>query len=164
MMALSCSTRSCPCPWPAASMSSSSVGRNSCSGGSRKRMVTGTALHAPRRWPRSRPAAWARAWPAPLRAAPRCRSTIISRMAGMRSASKNMCSVRHRPMPSAPKLHGLLRRRGGVGVGADLQHAVLVGPRHDAAEVAGDGGVGRWGSLRRRCCRWSRPGEIQSPS
>ena len=29
---------------------------------------------------------------------------IISRMAGMRSASKNMCSVRHRPMPSAPKV------------------------------------------------------------
>ena len=29
---------------------------------------------------------------------------IISRMATMRSSSKNMCSVRHNPMPSAPNL------------------------------------------------------------
>ncbi len=30
-------------------------------------------------------------------------ATIISRMAVIRSPSKNMCSVRHSPMPSAPK-------------------------------------------------------------
>ena len=71
-------------------------------------------------------------------------ATIISRMALMRSPSKNMCSVRHRPMPSAPNLHGLRGVAGGVGVGADLQLAELVGPAHEAAEVAGDGGVARW--------------------
>ena len=31
------------------------------------------------------------------------RARIISRIASMRSPSKNMCSVRQRPMPSAPK-------------------------------------------------------------
>ncbi len=42
---------------------------------------------------------------------------IISRTIGMRSSLKNMCSVRTRPMPSAPNsraLRGVLRR---VGVG-----------------------------------------------
>ena len=36
------------------------------------------------------------------------------------------------------QLAGLLRVGGGVGVGADLQGAELVGPAHDGAEVAGD--------------------------
>ena len=31
----------------------------------------------------------------------------------------------------------------GVGIGADLETAVLVGPAHDAAELAGDRGVDR---------------------
>ena len=97
----------------------------------------------PRRCPRSRPAAWAPAWPEPSRAAPRCRSRSSRRMAGMRSASKNMCSVRHRPMPSAPNFAGLGGVVGGVRVGADLQAAVLVGPAHDPAELAADGGVHR---------------------
>ena len=39
------------------------------------------------------------------------------------------------------QLAGLLRVARGVGVGADTQAAVLVGPAHDAAEVAGNGGV-----------------------
>ena len=46
---------------------------------------------------------------------------IISRTARMRSSSKNMCSVRHRPMPSAPNRDGdagVVRR---VGIGAHLQ-------------------------------------------
>jgi len=38
------------------------------------------------------------------------------------------------------ELGGLLGVTGGVGVGADAQGAVLVGPGHQAAEVAGDGG------------------------
>ena len=42
----------------------------------------------------------ARAWRRPASSSAR----IISRTATMRSASKNMCSVRHRPMPSAPNL------------------------------------------------------------
>ena len=39
------------------------------------------------------------------------------------------------------QLAGLLRVARGVGVGADTQAAVLVGPAHDAAKVAGNGGV-----------------------
>ena len=38
--------------------------------------------------------------------------TIISRMAGMRSASKNICSVRQRPMPSAPNSAAFLASLG----------------------------------------------------
>ena len=37
---------------------------------------------------------------------------IISRNAAMRSGSKNMCSVRHRPMPSAPSSRALRASRG----------------------------------------------------
>ena len=64
-------------------------------------------------------------------------ATIISRMALMRSPSKNICSVRHRPMPSAPK-GGPGRRRGGLSaLVRTFRLAVLVGPAHQAAEVAG---------------------------
>ena len=48
-------------------------------------------------------------------------------MLWMRWGSKNMCSVRVRPMPSAPKFPRDLGVAGGVGVGADLEGAVLVG-------------------------------------
>ena len=37
---------------------------------------------------------------------------IISRTAAMRSASKNMCSVRQRPMPVAPKRRATVASRG----------------------------------------------------
>ena len=47
-------------------------------------------------------------------------------------SSKNMCSVRHRPMPSAPNATASLGLVGLVGVGADLQLAVLVGPASSA--------------------------------
>jgi hypothetical protein len=40
---------------------------------------------------------------------------IISRTARMRPSSKNMCSVRHRPMPSAPNL---MATRASLGVSA----------------------------------------------
>jgi hypothetical protein len=46
----------------------------------------------------------------------------------MRSPSKNMCSVRHRPMPSAPKSRARLRVGRRVGVGPHAERAVLVGP------------------------------------
>ena len=37
---------------------------------------------------------------------------IISRTAAIRASSKNMCSVRHRPMPSAPKPRAVLASSG----------------------------------------------------
>ena len=62
------------------------------------------------------------------------RCTIGSR------SPRNMCSVRQRPMPSAPNSRAL-RVFGEIGVGAHLQAPVLVGPAEDRAEVAG--GLGR---------------------
>jgi hypothetical protein len=48
-------------------------------------------------------------------AAFRVSARIISRTAAMRSASKNMCSVRHSPMPSAPNSRAM---RASAGVSA----------------------------------------------
>ena len=49
---------------------------------------------------------------------------IISRTIGMRSAAKNMCSVRTRPMPSAPNSRARSRVGRRVGVGADAEPAL----------------------------------------
>ncbi len=55
---------------------------------------------------------------APRAAPPRPRARIIRRTQGMRSSSKNMCSVRQRPMPSAPRARATRRVVRRVGVGA----------------------------------------------
>ena len=97
----------------------------------------------------------------------RCSSvsaTIISRMAAMRVASKNMCSVRHRPMPSAPNFTACCRVVRVVGVGADAQLAGRVRPAHEASRNRRRRKRQRSGSPRRTPCRWSRRCEIQSPS
>ena len=65
--------------------------------------------------------------------AARCSSSsarIISRIAAMRSSSKNMCSVRHRPMPSAPNARAVARVERRVGVGAHL-HRRATPSAHD---------------------------------
>ena len=65
----------------------------------------------------------------------------------MRSASKNMCSVRHRPMPSAPNSRATLASWGVSALVRTLMRAELVHPRHDGAEVSGQaaaGTVGTW--------------------
>ena len=116
--------------WPSSSMSASSCGRNSCSGGSSRRMVTGRPAMISEDARRSPRAASAGAWRARLRAAFASSARIISRTATMRSASKNMCSVRQRPMPSAPNLRAVRGVGRRVGVGAHLQRAHLVGPAH----------------------------------
>ena len=89
-------------PTVASLMASSSVsGRNSWSGGSSSRMVTGRPSMASRI--SSKSARWA------TRRASRAASSsagvearIIRRTMGSRSSARNMCSVRHRPIPSAP--------------------------------------------------------------
>jgi hypothetical protein len=63
-------------------------------------------------------------------AAPSSSARIISRTAMMRSASKNMCSVRQRPMPSAPNLRAVRGIERRFGIGADLHAADFVGPAH----------------------------------
>ena len=88
-----------------------SAGKNSCSGGSSKRIQTGFPSII---------------WKSSVKSA-RCigskrssevaRSTsfsakIISRMTDRRSASKNICSLRHNPMPSAWKFLAVCASRG----------------------------------------------------
>ena len=60
---------------------------------------------------------------------------IISRTARMRLGSKNMCSVRQRPMPSAPNARAIARVLRRVGVRAHAQPAQPVGPAHQLVEV-----------------------------
>jgi len=55
---------------------------------------------------------------------------IISRTASMRSSSKNMCSVRHRPMPSAPKFRAVFASSSVSRVRAHLDRARLVRASH----------------------------------
>ena len=88
-----------------------SLGRNSWRGGSRKRIVAGKPSSASKipmksfRWygsnfanarPRSEPVS----------------ARIISRIASIRSPSKNMCSVRQRPIPCAPNATAFLTCSG----------------------------------------------------
>jgi len=82
--------------WP-----SLSWGRNSCKGGSSKRTVTGNpsiALKIPSKSFLCRGRSFFRAFSRPARSFAR----IISRMAQIRSPSKNICSVRVSPIPWAP--------------------------------------------------------------
>ena len=87
----------------ATSANSSAVcGKNSCSGGSSKRIVTGRPaiiVNSDSKSSRCIGKSFASAASRPSVSL----AMIICRMAMIRSASKNMCSVRLRPMPSAPK-------------------------------------------------------------
>ena len=86
------------CVFARSAISSSVCGTNSCSGGSRKRIVTG--------WPSSASYSCSKSscWYGRILARASSRSStvseqIISRNAAMRLCEKNMCSVRQRPMP-----------------------------------------------------------------
>ena len=59
---------------------------------------------------------------------------IISRTVRMRVSSKNMCSVRHSPMPSPPNLMAVRASSGGVDANAELADGI--GPAHQRAEFA----------------------------
>ena len=94
--------------------SASVLGRNSWSGGSRSRMVTGSPAMTLKMALKSlfcMGSIFLRALILPLMSSER----IISRTARIRSASKNMCSVRHSPIPSAPKFRAT---RESFGVSA----------------------------------------------
>ena len=117
-------------------ISASPCGRNSCSGGSRSRIVTGSPCMITNSSTKS-----ARCIGSSLASAARrdfsSSARIISRTARMRSSSKNMCSVRQSPMPSAPnfKRHARIGRRVGIGAHAELAHRI--GPAHQGRELAG---------------------------
>ena len=79
----------------------SSLGRNSCSGGSSSRIVTGRPSIASKIPMKS--CFWNGSSSASAALRPASSSArIIFRMATMRWSPKNMCSVRQRPIPSAP--------------------------------------------------------------
>src|SRR5438034_333533 len=113
--AIICSSRSRPM-WCASRRVYSSrrsvyLGRNSWSGGSRRRIVTGSPSIARKipmkslRW--NGRSFFTAAWRAAESVA-----MIISRTIGIRSAAKNMCSVRTRPMPSAPNSRAFFASSG----------------------------------------------------
>ena len=88
-----------------------SCGRNSCSGGSSRRIVTGSpaiASNSPTKSDFWNGSILASAFFRPASSEAR----IISRTATMRSSPKNMCSVRHSPMPSAPNSRALAASAG----------------------------------------------------
>ena len=85
------------------SSSASSVdGKNSCKGGSSRRMVTGRPAITDNRPAKSARCSGSSAASAASRCGPLC-ANIMRRTCKMRAGLKNMCSVRHRPMPAAPK-------------------------------------------------------------
>ena len=118
------------------SISSSVFGRNSCSGGSSRRIVTGRPVMISNSSAKS----W-RCIGSSLASAARrpclVSARIISRTATMRSPSKNMCSVRQRPMPSAPNERATRASAARLGVGAHLHAPDRVGPAHEGGEIAG---------------------------
>ena len=118
-------------------------GRNSCSGGSSRRMVHGRPAIVRRRSRRNRCAVRAAAAPAPRAGPPRRRRGSSARTALIRAASKNMCSVRHRPMPSAPNWRAMRQSSGVSALVRTLHAAVLVGPFHQRAEIARQLGLDR---------------------
>ena len=93
------------------SHSASVHGRNSWSGGSRSLMVTGWPSIASRM--PSKSSRWnGSSFASASRRSVSSSAMIMARMCLMRSSPKNMCSVRQRPMPSAPKLLALAASSG----------------------------------------------------
>ena len=86
-------------------------GRNSCSGGSSSRIVTGSPFIASNRPSKSSCCSGSSSASASLRAS-RSSAMIIARIFGWRSSAMNMCSVRQRPMPSAPSSRALSASAG----------------------------------------------------
>ncbi len=95
----------------ASEVASSRSGRNSCSGGSSRRIVTGSPAIA------SKIPSKSACWIGSSRSSAARRSSslpamIISRTTGSRSSALNMCSVRQRPIPWAPSSRALAASSG----------------------------------------------------
>ena len=118
-----------------AAISPGSLGRNSCSGGSSSRMVTGYPSIARKIASKSD-----RCIGSSLASAARRPSVsdarIISRMAESRSPSKNMCSVRQSPMPSAPKSRPRCASAGVSALTRTRSCRIRSAHRMSAVEVA----------------------------
>ena len=108
--------------WAKLASMSSAGGRNSCKGGSRRRTVTGRPSMAS-----SMPSKSAR-WKGSSSASALALLTssgarIMRRTTLMRSAEKNMCSVRANPMPCAPFLRA---SKASAGVSALVRTLILL--------------------------------------
>ena len=104
-------------------------GRNSCSGGSSSRMVTGSPSIASRISSKSRAAA---AGARPARPpSPSSDSARISRSTYCLRSPRNMCSVRHRPMPWAPMRRARAASSGVSALARTSSRRTLVGVGHD---------------------------------
>ena len=93
---------SIPEAFATSSISASLWGRNSCKGGSSNRIVTGSPAITSKISSKSERCI-GRSFASASRRPASSSARIISRTAMIRSASKNMCSVRQSPIPSAPK-------------------------------------------------------------
>ena len=87
--------------------SSSTRGKNSCNGGSSKRTVTGNPLIARSNAAKSSVCTLRNSSNAAVSSAG-VLAKIMRRTTGKRSGAKNMCSVRHNPIPSAPYSRALM--------------------------------------------------------
>ena len=90
----------------------------------------------------------------------------MRRTTGSRSSPRNMCSVRHSPMPSAPNCAGVLGVRSVVGVGPDLELAPadVVGPAQDGLELRRRLGRGQPQLAEDDLARCVPSSEMTSPS
>ncbi len=107
-----------------ATRSSSVWGKNSCSGGSSSRMVTGSPsmiVNSSTKSARCIGRIFSSAARRPFSSSAR----IISRTAAIRSSSKNMCSVRQRPMPSAPNWRAVRASRGVSALARTFRRRLL---------------------------------------
>ena len=137
-----------------ATLTASSVrsGRNSCSGGSSSRMFTGSpsiasssSVKSLRCNGNSASSAASRSSAVPAR---------MTRSISDRRSPRNMCSVRHSPMPWAPSDLRPGRVLGGVRVGPDRQPAPDVGVGEQPVDRLAPA---RWSRRSRRRARPSSP-------
>ena len=153
-----------PAPRPGRAAPRAPEGRNSCSGGSNRRMQTGrpamisNSAAKSARCIGSRRSSTARPVLGPLG------EDHLAHHGQMRSPSKNMCSVRQRPIPSAAKVRAIARLGRRVGVGAHAEVAELVGPAEQRAERPVERRLQQVGPSRQHLARACRRAVITSPS
>ena len=100
-----------PCASASFLISSSVWGTNSCSGGSKKRIVTGLPSIASNNCSKS-PCWYGRILSSAASLSSTVSEQIISRNASILLPSKNICSVRQSPIPSAPSSRAFLASEG----------------------------------------------------
>mmetsp|Transcript_37749 Transcript_37749/g.118186 ORF Transcript_37749/g.118186 Transcript_37749/m.118186 type:complete len:299 (-) Transcript_37749:1759-2655(-) len=103
---------------------SSSQGRNSCSGGSRRRTVTGRPSMASKMPSKSLRCSGSSSVMAVAFSSGDC-ARIMRRTEARRASSKNMCSVRTRPMPWAPFLRATAASSGVSALASTRRRRVL---------------------------------------